>query len=62
MRQAGVSGVTSRGPNVWKSPNQNDPTVGPDTGLSVQAPSITQQWGQRDQAPWMTVSPQTDAL
>jgi hypothetical protein len=26
MRQAGVSGVTFHGPNVWKSPNQNDPT------------------------------------
>lgn len=26
MRQAGVSGVTSCGPDVWKSPNQNDLT------------------------------------
>lgn len=26
MRQAGVSRVTFHGPNVWKSPNQNDPT------------------------------------
>lgn len=25
-RQAQVSGVTSRGPDVWKSPNQNDPS------------------------------------
>lgn len=34
MRQAGVSGVTSRGPDVWKSPNQNDPTDKPETGFS----------------------------
>lgn len=26
MRQAGVSRVTFHGHNVWKSPNQNDPT------------------------------------
>lgn len=26
MRQAGVSGLTSHSPDVWKSPNQNDPT------------------------------------
>lgn len=28
MRQSGVSGVTSCGPDVWKSPNQNDPETG----------------------------------
>ena len=37
MRQAGVSGVTSCGPDVWKSPNQNDPKDGLESRLSKRA-------------------------
>lgn len=37
MRQAWVSGVTSRGPGVWKSPNQNDPTDSLKTEFSKRA-------------------------
>lgn len=57
MRQAGVSRVTSCGPNVWKSPNQNDPTDRLETEFSKRAPSITKR--HIGQALLITASPRT---
>lgn len=62
MRQAGVSGVTSRGPDVWKSPNQNDPTDELDTGFSKRAPSITQRQEQERPGPLDDRVPRTATL